>query len=90
MALWIIGPRHMMASSGFSWKKAIETTLTPHFSEGMIWPSMYSGLSVIPMTLATFGQSMSTSSRPTVFPWLASVTARLTDTVVFPTPPLPL
>ena len=29
MALWIMGPRQMMASSSFSWKNAMETTLTP-------------------------------------------------------------
>ena len=29
MALCIIGPRQMIASSSFSWKNAIDTTLTP-------------------------------------------------------------
>ena len=29
MALWIIGPRQMIASSSFSWKNAIDTTFTP-------------------------------------------------------------
>ena len=38
MALWIIGPRQMMASSSFSWKKAMEITLTPNLSEGTISP----------------------------------------------------
>ena len=36
MALWIIGPRQMIASSSFSWKNAMDTTLTPCPSAGLI------------------------------------------------------
>ena len=91
MALCTIGPRQMMASSSFSWKKDMESILTPYFvSGGMSRPSCMVGLSVTPRTRLALGQSMSVSIRPTTFPFWARVTARLTATVVFPTPPLPL
>ena len=40
--------------------------------------------------LGTDGPKMSQSSRPTFIPILAKATARLTATVLLPTPPLPL
>src|SRR5690349_9660990 len=39
--------------------------------------------------VGTFGPYTSASRRPTWWPEFASANARLTETVVFPTPPLP-
>ena len=91
MALWIIGPRQMIASSSFFWKKPIDMTLTPKRSGGMIrFSSVAIGGSVTLSARTTLGQSMSTSNIPTALPCWASVVARFTATVVLPTPPLPL
>ena len=70
MALCTMGPRQMMASSSFCWKKPMDTTFTPKRSEGTSLPFTWEGGSVIPKTLVTLGQSISTSSRPTELPLL--------------------
>ena len=90
-ALWIIGPRQMIASSSFCWKKPMDMTLTLKRSAGIIfWSGPITGGSAIFIARTTLGQSMSASRIPTRAPSYASVAARLTVTVVLPTPPLPL
>ena len=84
-----MGPRQMIASSSFCWKKPIDMTLTPKRSDGSIllsWPTC--GRSATFIARTTLGQSMSTSRMPTLCPSCARVAARFTATVVLPTPPL--
>ena len=91
MALWIIGPRQMIASSSFSWKNDMDMTFTPKRDDGWKRPSSSCfGPSEIRSTRVTLGQSISQSKIATFAPSCASMTARLTATVVLPTPPLPL
>src|SRR5215471_11394243 len=47
------------------------------------------GVRLMPIISGTFGPYTSASSKPTLWPSDASATARLTETVVLPTPPLP-
>src|ERR1700687_1861577 len=47
------------------------------------------GVRLMPIISGTFGPYTSASIRPALYPNEASPTARLTDTVVFPTPPFP-
>src|SRR3954471_15224501 len=48
-----------------------------------------SGVTLLPNMRGTLGPYTSASSSPTVWPSLASARARLTASVVLPTPPLP-
>ena len=52
--------------------------------------STWSCSSSTPNILGMLGPVMSTSMMPTSFPCIARVAARLEDTVLLPTPPLPL
>ena len=52
------------------------------FGLALGWPST-------PIISGMFGPVMSASRRPTFAPDCASATARLTETVLLPTPPLP-
>ena len=70
-------------------KKPIEITFTPRRSTGIIRFSRMTGNSVIPIISGTLNPYISASISPTFFPRRASATARLTETVDFPTPPLP-
>ena len=89
MAPPMSGPRHTMGWPSGT-KNWIEIAFTPWRSSGTIllfslavgWPSM-------PSIIGMLGPVMSASSRPTEAPALASATARLTEIVLFPTPPLP-
>src|SRR6185295_15005001 len=47
------------------------------------------GVLLIPIIMGTFGPYTSASMSPTLYPSAASATARFTETVVLPTPPLP-
>ena len=65
-------------------------TFTPWRSSGTILLSgLAFGIPSTPIIIGMFGPVMSASSRPTDAPSRASATARLTLTVLFPTPPLP-
>ena len=83
------GPRQTMGWPSGT-KNWIEMAFTPWRSSGRIllltlafgWPSR-------PSIIGMFGPVMSPSSSPTDAPDWASATARLTLTVLFPTPPLP-
>src|SRR5882724_8339281 len=90
MMLCSIGPRQMTGlSPGFS--KPIEIIFTPCACTGMMcWSAVAPGSCVEPSMIGTFGPYTSASSRPTLWPSFASASARLTATVVLPTPPLPL
>src|SRR6185312_12232882 len=48
------------------------------------------GVAFVPIISGTLGPYTSASSRPVLYPRCASAIARFTETVVFPTPPLPL
>ena len=86
-------PRQSIACLG-STKKPIESIFTPNFSSGAIRsrPSTVSSTGrapSIPNILGIEGPKISASNKPTLYPCLAKATARLDDTVDFPTPPLP-
>ena len=68
----------------------MDTTLTPCMVAGMIWLSTMAGSESDLKIFSRFGQSMSASRTPTAFPCFARRTAKLTATVLLPTPPLPL
>ena len=83
------GPRHTM---GWPWgtKNWMEMTLTPYRSRGAILPpALAAGAPSRPIIRGMLGPVMSASRRPTWAPSRASDTARLVDTVLLPTPPLP-
>ena len=72
----------------------MESIFTPWFSMGMIMsrPLIFSRMgaaSSTPSILGTEGPKISASSSPTRYPFCARATARLVQTVLFPTPPLP-
>ena len=83
------GPRHTIGWPSGT-KNWIEITFTPWRSSGMI---LFSGLDLgwpsTPSIIGMLGPVMSASIRPTDAPARASATARLTLTVLLPTPPLP-
>src|ERR1700691_927274 len=56
----------------------------------IVFSSSIFGCSTVPSITGTFGPYTSASSRPTEAPMFFSAMARLTATVVLPTPPLPL
>ncbi len=65
--------------------------LKPKTSNGIILLSITRGRPCVkPTMIGTFGVRMSASIRPTRAPSCASEAARFTDTLVLPTPPLPL
>ena len=71
-------------------KNWIEMTLTPWRSIGSIlFASVAFGWPVTPSIMGMFGPVMSASRSPTAAPAWARATARLTLTVLLPTPPLP-
>src|SRR5579875_2272107 len=83
-----MGPRQMTGvPSGM--KKAIEITLTPYATRGSILLFWARGSPRAPIIRGTFGPVISASSTPTRAPLSARARARLTETVVLPTPPLP-
>src|SRR5712691_2239653 len=89
MAVWIIGPRQVSGVSSGT-KNPIEIILTPWLSAGTSLPSRCSGGCSTPIIIGTLGPYTSASIKPTLAPCMVSATARLTATVVLPTPPLPL
>ena len=71
-------------------KNWMEINFTPWRSIGSIFPpGLDFGVPVAPSICGRFGPVMSASRSPTRAPLCASATARLTETVLFPTPPLP-
>ena len=88
-----MGPLQTTASAG-STKKPVERTLTPYFVSGTIisvlltlfTSGLYFSASNI---IGTDGPNTSASRSPTLYFFLARAIARLTATVVLPTPPLP-
>ena len=90
MAPCFIGPRQITALSLLSRKKSTEMTLTPATSIGrMALFSLSVCAPLMPSMVGMLGPWKSTSISPTRWPAMASVKAMLTDTVLFPTPPLP-
>src|SRR5574344_1753224 len=86
-------PRHNVAVSGFT-KKPILNSLTPYFSTGSIscLPSLltlYGRASSTPNIFGIEGPNISVSRSPTLYPKRAKAIARLAETVLLPTPPLP-
>src|ERR1019366_1798367 len=83
-----IGPRH---TSGLSpgLRKPIDISLTPYCSSGCMRSPKAIGVSLIPIMSGTLGPYTSASIRPVLWPNAARPTARLTATVVLPTPPFP-
>src|SRR6266849_7336959 len=90
MTLCSMGPRQIMGlSPGLS--RPMEITFRPATSTGMMCLSMVaSGSCVVPSMMGTLGPYTSASRRPTLWPSFTRASARLTATVVLPTPPLPL
>src|SRR5439155_6440774 len=84
-----MGPRQTTAVSSGT-KYPIEMTLTPWPSARLIFPSSCWGGVGTPILMGMLGPYTSASIRPTFAPARLSATERLTATVVFPTPPLPL
>src|SRR3989454_3767387 len=89
MAVWIIGPRHVSGWSSGT-KNPIEISFTPWLYAGTSLPSCCSGGRSTPIIIGTLGPYTSASRSPTFAPCRTRPTARLTATVVLPTPPLPL
>ena len=86
-------PRHSVAVSGLT-KNPMERSRTPYFSTGSIsclpsFSTPYGRTSSTPNILGILGPKMSVSSNPTLYPKRAKAIARLAETVLFPTPPLP-
>ena len=91
MALWIIGPRQMIASSSFSWEEGHRHDFDSEALRRDHPAVLLNG---------TFGDAKDTRLRwgnrcrnrtsATSLPCFARVAARLTAIVVLPTPPLPL
>src|SRR5665213_1369158 len=65
-------------------------SFTPCAVSGWMRSPTTGGGAFTPIIIGTFGPYTSASMRPTRRPRFASATARFTDTVDFPTPPLPL
>src|SRR3954453_17486176 len=85
----IRGPRHTMGWPSGT-KNWMEIAFTPWRSRGTILPdSLARGWPSSPSIIGMLGPVMSASSRPTDAPARARATARFTDTVLLPTPPLP-
>src|SRR4029077_9099051 len=84
-----MGPRQISGlSPGF--KNPTEMTLSPWASSGSIRLSPSTlGCALMPSIRGTLGPYTSASSNPTLYPSLDNPIARLTASVVFPTPPLP-
>ena len=79
----------MGLSPGLS--RPIEIIFNPCASTGRISRSLSAcGCSSVPSMIGTLGPYTSASSKPTEAPSRLSARARLTATVVFPTPPFPL
>ena len=83
-----MGPRQATGDSRGS-TKPNETSLTPYFS-AVVKPPSPSAMKPDskPIMMGTLGPVTSASRRPTRAPCFANATARLTETVVLPTPPL--
>ena len=89
-ALCSIGPRQTTGLSSGT-KLPIEIILKPWASGGMMSRSSTTvGFSRTPSMRGIEKPQTSASRRPTVWPRLASIAARLTVVVDLPTPPLPL
>ena len=89
-ALCSIGPRQTTGLSSGT-KLPIEIILKPWASGGMMSRSSTTvGFSRTPSIRGIEKPQTSASRRPTVWPRLASIAARLTVVVDLPTPPLPL
>ncbi len=90
MAPIFSGPRQMTASSGEGKNRPIEMTFRPSTSAGAISPSLPPRIWCSrPSMVGMLGPWMSTSSSPTRRPDIINATARLTATVLLPTPPFP-
>src|SRR5882762_5974904 len=85
-----MGPRQIIGlSPGFS--RPIEIIFNPCACTGMMcFSAVACGSCRVPSMIGTFGPYTSASSNPTLWPSFTSASARLTATVVLPTPPLPL
>jgi len=68
----------------------MEMVFTPNRSAGTNQPSRTAGSSTSPIIHGTLGPVISASKSPTRLPKRAKAQARFTETVVLPTPPLPL
>src|SRR5438874_12819649 len=79
----------MMASSSRR-KNPIEMILTPYCSAGTVPSIVGLGNVCTFISVGMVGPYTSASMIPTRAPVLASASARLAETVDFPTPPLPL
>ena len=89
MAEWMSGPRQMTGASPVR-KYWMLIIFTPWATTGLTRPALpVTWPSWVPIISGTLGPVMSASSRPTVAPSRARLTARFTATVVLPTPPLP-
>src|ERR1019366_4258329 len=90
-ALWINESCTSPVPSGLSpgLKKPIDMILTPYCCSGCMRSPKAIGVSLIPIISGTLGPYTSASIRPTLWPSAARPTARLTATVVLPTPPFP-
>ena len=91
MATAFMGPRHTTAASFSPSRKAIDITrrLSPTATGTRSPSSSTTGVPFRPSNCGTVGPCRSTSSTPTCLPSSASAVARLTATVLLPTPPLP-
>ncbi len=89
MAEWMSGPRQMTGASPVR-KYWMLIIFTPWLTTGFTRPALpVTWPSCVPIMSGTLGPVMSASKSPTVAPSRARLTARLTATVVLPTPPLP-
>ncbi len=89
MAEWMSGPRQITGASPVR-KYWMLIIFTPWLVTGLTRPEApVTCAPTVPIISGTFGPVMSASSRPTRAPSRARLTARLTATVVLPTPPLP-
>ena len=89
MAEWMSGPRQMTGASPVR-KYWMDIIFTPWLTTGFTRPALpVTWPSWVPIMSGTLGPVMSASRRPTEAPSRARLTARLTATVVLPTPPLP-
>ena len=88
-----MGPRHMTGTSLLGSRNAIDMTLSDGgtmIGMSILSASAMSCSSSIPNILGMLGPVMSISINPVEYPLIARDMARLDDTVLFPTPPLPL
>ena len=88
----LAGPRQITGASGEVRNEDTDRTRTPPGASMGINPSSLASARSpsIPVISGTSGPCMSASTIPTLWPAAARAYARLTATVVLPTPPFPL